>query len=281
MTSSRPRFVLPLAAALCALLALGGCKDQRENATGPSAGGLDGDTLFATANVSTHVYRFHNALVDVVLDILQDPTVQPPVLLIDCLGNSSIQVNPGTTANDVRLTFDNASHCAPPLQLTVNGQMLIDFDSLSGDISYTLTMPWSIGVNGDGDPLLIPEGMVYDLLPDDGGFTLEFTGQIEGVQSGNNVLQTGTVRIEDRSGGITLVEELSLEYAFQPTAQFPRFADWPAGSYEIAAFAGSFFGATATNPSDVQFDGFGGATFQVGNTTCQADLARQQNPCDD
>jgi hypothetical protein len=94
---------------------------------------------------------------------------------------------------------------------------------------------------------------------------------------------TGTLRLEDRSQPLLVVEEEALSFAFDEAVN-PKFAEWPAGTYEIAGFGGGggFGGATPGFPNDVFFDGFGGAAFQVEGHQCVTNMTDlvHGNPCE-
>jgi hypothetical protein len=100
-----------------------------------------------------------------------------------------------------------------------------------------------------------------------------------GLRTGGIVHQTGTLRIEDRTQPLLIVQELQLEYTYDDQ-ELIRFGPWPGGSYEIALFASlGLVGSVSSLPVDVTFDGAGGASFEHAGLQCDVNLLTGENPC--
>ena len=281
-------------ALLLAVLPSGGCKDKRGDPAGPGTGPLDGDGLFGTAVVSSGVFRMHNHFAEVTLDLLESGA-SLPVFENGCQGNGLATI---TDANDnlpntFAIRFSNyVTECARGIPLTfntdstANAAMVIVFTETAPGLQYDIFHPYDLSTNA-------PAGASVQLPSDQGGFILSLSTPFGGLHhqldvprgQAGSVQVSGTLRFEDRSQPLLVVEEESVTFAFDEDVD-PHFAEWPGGTYEIAGFAGGggfgFGGGTPGFPTDVFFDGFGGAAFEVENHQCVADMTDLEhgNPCE-
>lgn len=281
-------------AALLALLLLTGCEDDRGNPLGPNPGPLDGDGLFGTALVSAGIFRMHDHFAEKTLDILGSGS-SLPVIEAACQGNGTATITDGGDAlpNTFAVTFRNyVMECSSGILLTFNtdvavgASMLIVFLETSPGLAYDIIHPYDPVTN-------MPVGASVQLPQAAGGFILQMSTPFGELHHELDVPRgqagtmhvSGTLRLEDRAQPLVVVEELALEFAFDEDHD-PKFADWPAGSYEIAAFQGGggfgFGGGTPGFPVDVFFDGFGGAAFEFADHNCVTDLTDLENgnPCE-
>jgi hypothetical protein len=173
------------------------------------------------------------------------------------------------------------------LSLRFTQKMIFTLVETSPSLIFEVDMPFN-QVTGE------PEGVTVILPADAGGITLQVTTprlplefRLSGPRSADSrhegfVHVDGTLRFEDRASALLFVEELRLEYAFNDDVT-PKFAPWPAGSYEIASNGASGIPGGPPSPGfpvEVFFDGFGGAVFQVRDTQCEVNLATGVNPCE-
>lgn len=279
-------------ALLLAALPLGGCEDDRGNPLGPDPGPLDGDGLFGTAVVSAALYRMHDHFAEVTLDLLRSGS-SLPVIENACQGNGTATITDAGDAlpNTFALTFRNyVTECTRGIPMTFNtditvgASMLIVFLETSPGLAYDIIHPYDVSTN-------MPAGASVQLPQDQGGFILQMSTPFGALHheldvplgQAGSVHVTGTLRLEDRSQPLLVVEELALEFAFDED-NATTFSDWPAGSYEIAAFRGGGFfgGGTPGFPVDVFFDGFGGAAFDFADRSCVTNLTDLEhgNPCE-
>jgi len=271
-------------------LLLGGCKDDRESTSGPSAF-LDGDALFGSALLTSSILRYQNDMAAKVRDIVRNGT-GTPIFETGCAGaGQRIITRDNQNPNRLILQHSNVViDCGTGLTLTLNGRMIIEFEEATPGMRYTVSMPFNLQTGAT-------EGMIYQ-APSDfaGGAILNVTtpgvtfnpvadpygsgGFLDCELTGGTVQQIGTLRIEERVQAILLVEELDVSYAYDENV-IPPFAPWPGGRLEIAALASQgFFGSVTSLPVEVRFDGFGGADFETSGRTCQADMSTGTNPCE-
>lgn len=270
---------------LTCLFAATSCKDAREASTGPEITGLDGDAVFVISQVTTAIYRHQNEMAARVLELIESGNTLP-VSQPGCRGTGNVDIRlQGGDPNERRLIFTNYwIECgAEQLELLVNGEMLIEFFETSPGLRYTVTLPYVV----DSDFVLVPFGTTYTLPANAGGFNLDVTGQLEceldaaARRHGGGVHEAGTVRFEDRSGLVTVVHEVDIEFEFDEELQ-PPFSNWPAGSIELASFTvNPFSGGLPSIPLQVTYDGFGGISFRLSGRDCDANLATGENPCED
>jgi hypothetical protein len=285
------------AAGLCLAALFGpGCEDERESSIGPTPGFLDGEGLFGTALVTAAILRYQNETAMRALEVLEN-NLSTPIFETGCAGNGQRVITRDVqNSSRFRIQHGTASgsyliECNSDLRLSLNGDMYIEFLETSPGLHYTVQLPFN-HLTGD------PEGMVYALPSEAGSAILDVTtpghtmnaaldpygvnGFLDCVLVDDSVEQTGTMRIEERIQSIFLVEELEMEYSFDE-ALSPPFSVWPGGRYEIASFAsvGPFGGGVSSSPVDVTFDGLGGASFPLGDRTCDVNLPTGSNPCED
>ncbi len=279
-----------VAFAAVAILLLGGCDDELGEVTGPSPGPLNGDILFGSALVSSEVLRAFNAIAEVALNALESGSTLP-ITIGGCQGTGTAH---NTDNNDSDLTtfgvlFRNFTIECDDFLLTLNSddtvgaKMVLTFLETTPGLTFLLELPF---VDFE------PRGVTVQLPSEEGGIILAATTPVGPIlydldgdrTTGGTVNVQGTLRYEDRIAPILIVKVLDIEYEFDDGLE-PKFSDWFAGSYEIAAFGGGggfgFGAATAGSPIDVFFDGFGGAAFPVGTHNCVTNLATGDNPCED
>lgn len=289
---SGPRAARSALVALTALaLPLAGCKDQRGDPAGPDPGILDGDVLFASAVVSAQAYRVFNHFAESALD-LYESGANLPVFEPACLGTGRAAITDNGDADPATfgITFDNyVSDCALftltwNTDSSVDGRIVIRFLETSPGLVFEVLMPM-VGSS--------PRGASLQLPSDEGGFILAVTTpngpllyELDGTRAaGGQMHVDGTLRLEDRAQPLVLIEDARLQYTFDDGV-IPKLADWPSGSYEIAAFQGGaggfgFGGATPSFPVDVFFDGTGGVAFPFTGRTCVGNMPTLENPCED
>jgi hypothetical protein len=289
-----------LAAAAGAALLAAGCEDQRQADVGTNPGFLDGDGLFGVSVVTTAILAYQNELAERLLDVVEN-NLSTPIFENGCIGNGQrgitrdprnprrFRVQHGVTAGSAYTI-----NCAEAFRLTLNGVVFIEFLETSPGLHYRVEMPLNQQTG-------LTEGMVYTLPQEFGSAILEvttpgvtFNPEIDPygangfldcrLEPSGSMAQIGTVRFEDRVGGLLIVAEMDLDYDFDRALR-PRYSRWPAGSYELGAVApaGGFGpgGSVTSVPVDVFFDGFGGASFRIGDRLCVTNLATGENPCED
>ncbi|MFN8178440.1 MAG: hypothetical protein U0167_10935 [bacterium] len=279
-----------------AVLALGvipltACNDERGDPTGPSAGPLNGNGLFGSAVVSSGIFRMQNHFAEKALDLL-DSGSTVPYTEPSCqgIGTATLTVS-DADPNTFLVQFTNfVSECGAHQSLTfnslgANGRMYITFLQHGPGLVYEIFHPYDLATNA-------PSGTSCQLPSEDGGTILLMSTPVGALHyeldvargTPGHVSITGTLRLEDRSTPLLVVEELALKYAFDESLS-PKFADWPGGGYEIGAFEGGGAlltgGATPSFPVECFFDGFGGAAYDVENHLCQVNLTDRVNgnPC--
>lgn len=294
MRSQRPRpsprhRLGTLLASLLMLVPLAACKDDRGDPVGPDRGPLTPETLYGSALVSVEIFRMINHFAERTLEIYEN-AIPLPVFENSCLGEgrATITNNNDTIATTFGVTFSAyVIDCAAfPLTIstdsTVAARMTIHFRETSPGLVYEVSLPL---VGSD------PRGINVQLPTDAGGFILETTTEhgplryeLSGTRDDGTIHVSGYLRLEDRSQGLLLVEDLALEYGYADTL-FPKYDWFPGGSYEIAGIGGGFGGfgfggAVPGFPTDVFFDGLGGAAFPAEDRTCIVNLATGENPCE-
>lgn len=311
LRGSRPRW-LPLAAVLPALV-LGGCDDDRGAPTAPDTGVLDGGTIFGSATVSALFLSFMNELSAVLLAVHEAPIpVTLPQTIAGCSGAGTAVISDNADGDDTtyRVAFGNATlgtsfvyGCETGIPLSFVGAVVVRFEETDPGLNYTLSMPFnhatgqSQGVTmqlpqGFGGGIILQVSTPYDENPadafDEEAIRVRLNGSRDLLAAGGGtMLVTGTLRLEDRTLPITLVEELSLQYqaalSTDPaTAGFVVFSEWPGGMYEVAANGISAQGAPPIPgyPVQVFFNGLGGTSFEFEGNSCEANMVTQENPCE-
>lgn len=307
----RPRW-LPLVAVLPALV-LGGCDDDRGAPTAPDTGVLNGGTIFGSATVSSFFLSFMNELSAILLAIHESPVPVPlPQTIAGCSGAGVATVSDNADGDDTtyRVAFGNPSAgvsfvygCETGIPLSFVGSVVVRFEETNPGLNYTLSMPFnhatgqSQGVTmqlpqGFGGGIILQVSTPYDENPADAFDEESIRVRLNGSRSvlaagGGTMLVTGTLRLEDRSLPITLVQELSLQYqaalSTNPaTPGFIVFSDWPGGMYEVAGNGVSTQGAPPIPgfPVEVFFNGLGGASYEFEGHSCEGNMVTQENPCD-
>jgi hypothetical protein len=303
----RPRW-LPLAAVLPALV-LGGCDDDRGAPTAPDTGVLDGGTIFGSATISSLFLSFLNELSAKLLAVHESPVPVPLPPIAGCSGTGVATVTDNDDGDDTtyRVTFGNAitgtafvSGCDTGIPLSFVGSVVIRFEETDPGLNYTISMPFNHATGqpqgvtmqlpqGFGGGLILQVSTPYDENPADAFDEPSIRVRLNGSRdllagAGGTMLVTGTLRLEDRSLPITLVEELSLQYqaALSDTLGLVAFSPWPGGRYEVAGNGISGPGAPPIPgyPVEVLFDGLGGTSFEFEGHSCEANMVTQENPCE-
>lgn len=283
-----------IVALLVSAAAMVGCEDDRGDPTAPDPGVLDADSLYGSAQVSATFLQVMNAFAERVLDVHESQTTLP-VQFPGCTGpgRAVISSNLDADPNTYRVTFGNSAGTeqfvvfCDGLNLRLTQKMIFTLLETSPSLVYEVEMPFN-ELTG------VPEGVTLILPANAGGVTLQITTpraplefRLEGPRSADArhagfVHVSGTLRFEDRASALIFVEELRLEYAFNDDV-IPKFAPWPAGSYEIASNGASGIPGGPPVPGfplEVFFDGFGGALFEIDGTVCETNLATGVNPCE-
>lgn len=274
-----------------AVFGLGGCDDERGDPAAPSQAPLNGDVLFGSAVLTSEVLRSFNAFAEQALNVI-DGAGSLPITIGACQGSGVATITDNNDSNPatISVAFQNYVIECDDFTLTLNtdplvdGKVLLTFLETSPGLRFTLAMPF---VNGDprGVSVQLPSeegGIILEMTTPDGVLSYELEGARVGLRHEGAVHIEGTIRYEDRAEPLVIVKVLDLEYEFDD-GLIPKFADWPAGSYEVAGFGGGGIGGsgTASFPVDVFFDGLGGAAFNVGNRSCVANMETGDNPCED
>jgi hypothetical protein len=288
-------------------LLVGGCSDEDPNIP-VNTGALDGGGLFASSLVATMFYQSLNEITERALEMIDG---NGPFLTTEpaCSGSGIMVISLDQALTTATVSFDNyVVGCTDPMRLTLNGSsaLVLEFQETSPGLRYTARMSFNHCTGG-----AIPEGVTMQLPqdadnlilvastpgdqrfvncdPSDPGFDPygpggALTFELDGTRAaGGTIHVDGTVRIEDDSGFL-LVNEVALEWDYAPTRD-PVISEWPSGSMEVASFGAPgggpvIGGAVAGYPVDVVFDGFGGATFQYEDRTCETNLITGDNPCE-
>jgi hypothetical protein len=304
----RPRW-LPLVAVLPALV-LGGCDDDRGAPTAPDTGVLDGGTLFGSATVSSFFLSFLNQVAALVLAVHESPIpVTLPQSMVGCSGAGMATISDNGDADPMtyRVALGNpttgmtyVTGCETGVPLSFVGSMVIRFEETDPGLNYTISMPFNhatgqpMGVTlqlpqGFGGGIILQVSTPYDEDPadafDEESIRFRLTGSRDVLTgAGGTVRVTGTLRLEDRSAPITLVEELSLQYqaALSTDTGLIVFSTWPGGMYEIVGngVAGPGAPPIPGYPVEMFFDGLGGTSFEFEGHSCEGNMVTGDNPCD-
>lgn len=272
--------------------ALSGCKDGRGDPVAPDTGSLDGDSLFGSALISALIFSTQNAVVEQVLAI-HDSGAALPQFLDSCAGGGRALISDLADADPNTYAIDFSAGSGEGflvgcfgggVRLSFQRNMFLRFLETSPGLVYEIAMPFDL-TTGE------PQGVTVQLPGEFGSIILSVTApygpvlyELDGTRATDGtLLMTGTVRLEDRSGGLTLIEELQLTWGYDEAVS-PTHSAWPGGSYEIAANGQSGVPGTPGAPGfpvDVTFDGNGGCTFDHDGRHCVVNLATGENPCDD
>ncbi|MBZ0267019.1 hypothetical protein K8I85_02585 [bacterium] len=307
----RPRW-LPLLAALPALV-LGGCDDDRGAPTEPDTGVLDGDVIFGSATISALFFSFLNEIGAVALAVHESPIpVALPLSMPGCsgTGQATLSDNGDSDPTTYRMALGNATigtpyvtGCETGISLSFVGSLVIRFEETDPGLNYTISMPFHHATGqpqgvtmqlpqGFGGGLILQMTTPYDENPADAFDETAIRFRLNGTRDvlsagGGTVRVTGTLRLEDRTLPITLVEELSLQYqaalSTDPgTEGLLLFSEWPGGMYEVAGngVAGPGAAPIPGYPVEVYFDGLGGTAFEFEGHSCEANMVTGENPCE-
>ncbi len=287
------------------VLLLGGCEDVNEPTSGPSTGALRGDGLFGASVISAVYFQALNEIVERALEMVD---AGGPFLTQEfaCSGDGSMTISLDQTLTVATVSFSNyVVGCTAPTRLTFNGfnAIVITFEETDPGLRFSARMLFNHCTGGappEGVVMQLPQefgnailfvsapGNIFSVFDCDvdpygqgGGLDYELTGT---RAAGGSLNVTGTVRMED-DAGFLIVEELDLAYDYDQS-RTPNIAEWPGGSFELASYgapAGGMVigGAVAGFPVDIFFDGFGGATFEFEDHTCQTNLITGENPCEE
>lgn len=287
-------------ACVVALAVSGGCKDQRGEPPGPDPGIMTGGLTFFTSFVTLSVHNYHLQVVQEVLDIVLNGT-PTPIFTPSCVEGGIRIIRPTSPGDPTRYTIEHptppddlpfvifpnpfADFCSGFFRYSVTKDMIVSVDpaSLPDSLRFTIELP------DDGSP---NPGVVYQLPADFDGIILSVNGTVHGelvdieYAPGTGEITrgfvhlTGTLRFEDRTGPLLLVQELDLRYLWEPPLPF---APFPEGSYEIAGFTfTSFTGPITGNPVAIEWDGFSQGTY-IGTEgqLCTIDLLNFTSDCFD
>ena len=290
-------------ACVVALAVFGGCKDQRGDPEGPDPGIMDGELTFFTGLVTLSIHNYQNLVAQEVIDIVLNGT-PTPIFTPGCVGSGTRLIRRTNPADPTTFTVehpraenqeqpfiifpdtfssdfcDGQARGLPRYSVAKDMIVSVDPDALPDSLRFTITLP----DDGSSNP-----GVVYQ-LPDLGGVTLAASGTVRGElvdieydEGTGEILRgslhlTGTLRLEDRSGGLFFVQELDLYYPWEPPLPF---APFPMGTYEITGFTHSTFtGPIVGNPIEITWDGFSQGTYTgPEGQLCTIDLLGFTNSC--
>ncbi len=258
-----------------AVVGLDACDDDREPIVGPNTNLLSANDVFFIMQVSTFALIFQNFVADQAL-FLAEVSSDTMVTYVGETpqGTTTFQISGDGVGGDpdtatVTFTDFRATSLMPAADF-ITGQLQFVFDRTQDGLAYEVN---------PSDASLAPLGQAqfaveYSLSAQAGSLVLLVSGPMTAEVVGDNVLQTGSFRLEDRSQGALIVLDLDITFGYDAD-QMPVFDIWPAGELEF----GGFLGGATLQPFLVTLDGRGGATFQYEDRVCETDMALGENPC--
>ncbi len=291
-------------------LLIGGCEDENP-VTPATTGALNGDAIYGVSVITAVFLQATNEVVETALQMRDAGGPQLLVLNSSCTaatGSMSIlfdnDFSTATVSFDrFAVACDNDGVSDSPVQLLLSGPgpMVIEFEETTTGLTYSVTMFFNYCTGGHTE-FASTEGVAVGLPTDFGGIDLfastpgdpaslgcygagnRLSYTLDGPRgAGGPVHVRGTLRWDDEFGFL-IVEELDLTYDYQ-AGRDPAFALWPGGSVEMVSYGapgGGLVpgGSVSGTPVDVDFDGFGGATFDYLTHTCVTNMRTGANPCE-
>lgn len=264
-------------ALLLAMLPLGACDDTRSTINDPDLPpiGPDAEFIFGTTVFATGVYRLQNDVIEKAVRVIE--TGQPlPVSFPASAGTGTMRFSADTIPGRIRVDFVNyVDSDLEPIFALIEGRLIIHVERTAPGLEFT--------INPDDGPFLTfgpgPNAMLITLIQNFGdGSTVTVSGITHGELVNADtaglrgiVDETGTMRLEDPSQGFMIVQSLETEFEYDGRVD-GSFARYPAGKVETAFFQGG-----ASPPFDIEFDGFGGATYPYRGRVCESNLTDHQN----
>lgn len=264
-------------ALLLAMLPLGACDDTRSTINDPELPpvGPEAEFIFGTTVFATGVYRLQHDVIEKAVQVLETGT-SLPVSFPASSGTGSMRLSADAIPGRIRVDFVNyVDTDIEPIFALIEGRIIVEVEQTAPGLVFT--------INPDDAPFLPfgpgPNGMLITLIQNFGdGSTLTVSGITHGELVNADtaglrgiVEETGTLRLEDSSQGFLIVQTLGTEFEYDGRVD-GSFARYPAGKIETAFFQGG-----ASSPFDIEFDGFGGATYPYRDRICESNLTDHQN----
>jgi hypothetical protein len=239
--------------------------------------GADSDLIFGSTVISAGIFRFQNTVIDTLVRVQAGGQTLPYVVpAAQGTGSMTIFSDPGSGGYRVELASYNDPDVDPNLAL-ITGEMIVVLHEISPGLRFT--------INPGEDDVTIPFGhsVNYQLPADIGDAArLDVFGSVTGDADAPSLRhegyahETGTLRIQETTQGILIIEHLALEFEYDPELTPSFVGRWPLGSYEVGIFSQG-----TSLPIDVTFDGNGGASFPYRGGVCNVNLADPEfgNPC--
>ncbi len=254
---------------LLSVLVLSACEDERGSPNDPDLPPppVDSDFVFATTVVSSAIFRFQNAVIDTLVRVKASDHPLPYVIPATFgTGNMTVLNDPGPGEYLVTFTAYNDPF-VDVILAAINGSMVVVLPEISPGLQFTINP-------GEEDVTFPQEHFVVYQLPDEfDGASLRVSGSLTGVASASGLRhagyahEAGTLRIDEFTQQILIVEEVAVEFEYDPEITPSFISRWPLGSYEAG-----FFLLGASNPISITFDGNGGASFPYRGGVCNVNL---------